>query len=121
MLSNRLRERIEFVAGYIGDATTDWLLVKKHILYILCNDDRKLFSRRHFSTKKQIINSFENEVINFWKDLTGVLLILDESRRQSDNWIHKPSGHALIEINAERKRTNYEFRKKRPKNTPWRY
>lgn len=85
-----VKERIEFVSKYIGTDTSDWLVVKHHISLSLPKTHRGLFSRRHKTTKKQIVNEFDKLVMNYWKQLTGIDLILEPSKIHDPNWVKKP-------------------------------
>lgn len=98
-----LKERINYVARYVGDSTTDWLVVKKQLFLNFPNKGRKLFSKRHACTKKQIPNKFDKLVMNYWKELTGVDLVLHESKLHDKNWTHKKKGWALQVFNEKRR------------------
>jgi len=90
-----VKERIKFTAEYIGGATTDWLLVKRQLINCLPQQFRGLFSVRHQSTRKHTLSEFDQSVIAYWKQLTGIKLILAESMRHDPNWTWKPTGWAL--------------------------
>ena len=68
-------EKIGFVSEYTGDCD-DWVTVKKQTLLNLPPRLRKKFSTRDPKTKEQWLNDFEKELIIYYKDLTGVDLIL---------------------------------------------
>jgi len=102
-VSNSIKTKIAFVAKYIGTATNDWLVIKRHLINAFNSDDRNLFSCRHPCTKKQIINDFDQWVMNYWKETTGVEVFLDPHKIHDPNWIHKPKGWKLRQINNERK------------------
>jgi hypothetical protein len=62
-IPDNLKEQISYVADYIGQETDDWILIKRQLIISFPNDGRKLFSRRHSSTKKQVINDFDKLVM----------------------------------------------------------
>jgi hypothetical protein len=103
ILSQSLKERIRYVASYVESSTDDWIRVKTEIVKLFPPKERKLFSRRHYSTKKHTINDFEELVIAFWKNEVGVDLILYEKDKHPDDWVKRPSGWALQIINEQRK------------------
>lgn len=90
-----VKDRVEFVAKYIGTNTDDWLVVKYHCALNLPKTHRSLFSHRHPTTKKQTPNDFDRAVMNYWKELTGVELKLDPAKIHDPNWIWKPVGWSL--------------------------
>jgi hypothetical protein len=94
-IPDKLKERINDVADYIGQETNDWLLIKRHLIISFPNEGRRLFSVRHPCTKKQILNAFDKLVMAYWKELTGIEPIIDPSKIHPDNWTHKKKGWAL--------------------------
>lgn len=103
MLSEQIKQKIDEVVTYVGNTTTDWLRVKREILNILPAKDRSLFSKRHFSTKKQVPNDFDREVMDYWKERTGITLFFDPSHLHDEtSWIYKPRGHGLQGFNQKR-------------------
>ncbi len=94
-IPDKLKQRIEYVADYIGTETNDWLLIKPHLIRAFSSDTRKLFSLRHPCTKKQIPNNFDRMVMEFWKELTGIEPIIKEINLHPENWVHKKKGWAL--------------------------
>jgi len=72
---NRILEQLHFVASYVGDCD-DWVTVKKEILRGIPSPLRKRFSRRDSRTKEQWLNDFEKELINYYREQTGVDLKL---------------------------------------------
>ena len=75
MIPDRIREQVEFVSSYAGDMD-DWVMIKKQIMLGIPATLRKNFSTRDSKTKEQWINNFEQEVINYYRGLTGVRLVL---------------------------------------------
>ncbi len=98
-----IKTKINFVAKYIGTKTNDWLIIKRHLINSFNSNDRNLFSCRHPCTKKQIINSFDLSVMDYWKEVTGVEVFLNPEKIHDPNWIHRPKGWKLRQINNERK------------------
>lgn len=79
-------EQTEFVASYAGDCD-DWVTIKKQIMNGIHSDLRRNFSRRDQKTKNQHLNDFEKRLIIYYKELTGIELVLrtlDERRELFD-------------------------------------
>lgn len=79
---NMIFDKIKFVSSYTGDCD-DWVTIKKQLLLNLPPRLRTNFSTRNPKTKEQWLNEFEKYLINYYKEETGVSLILrslDERR-----------------------------------------
>jgi len=79
-------DKVGFVSEYVDDCD-DWVSVKKQVLLNLPPRLRKNFSTRDSITKEQWLNTFERELIIYYRDLTGISLILrtlDERRELFD-------------------------------------
>ena len=72
---DRILDQLRFVMTYVGD-TDDWVTVKKQMLLGIPSSLRKNFSTRDSKTKEQWLNDFEEELINYYEQLTGVKLKL---------------------------------------------
>jgi len=70
---DRILDQLRFVMTYVGD-NDDWVTVKKQILLGIPSSLRKNFSTRDSKTKEQWLNDFEQELINYYEQLTGVRL-----------------------------------------------
>ena len=83
MIPERIVEQIDFVASYATDCD-DWVTIKKQIMRGIPSQLRKNFSTRDPKTKEQWLNDFEKELITYYKEMTGVKLILRtlEERRE---------------------------------------
>lgn len=82
----KIYEQVDFVASYATDCD-DWVTIKKQVMLGLPPLLRKNFSTRDPKTKEQGLNNFEKELINYYRDKTGVTLILrtlDERRELFD-------------------------------------
>lgn len=107
MIPKDIKDNIDYVIKYAGDVADDWFEVKKQILSITDPKRRSLFSRRHYSTKKHILNDFDYKVIEYWQLKTGVKLKIDESKLHPKDWIRRPRGWGLKKYYADkRKQTN---------------
>lgn len=104
MIPNKLKEIIDYVIEYVGTGSNDWFLIKKELVNLFPPKERSRFSRRHYSTKKHLINDFDREVIKYWEDKTGNKLFIDEGRLHPKSWKRKPKGWGLIEINEKRRK-----------------
>lgn len=85
-IHDRVKDQIRFVAGYCADCD-DWVTIKKEIMRGIPSHLRKHFSRRHPITKNQQPNNFDRVVINYYKKVSGVQLVirtLSERREMFD-------------------------------------
>jgi hypothetical protein len=103
MLKEEHKKLIDEVIYMINNSSNDWFFIKKIIVNHFSPKQRKNFSRRHYSTKKHILNSFDKEVIKYWQIKTGTILIIDKNKLHDDSWEQKPKGWALKKINEERR------------------
>jgi hypothetical protein len=78
-------EQVSFVSSY-AEKCDDWVTIKKEIMRGIPSHLRKNFSTRDPKSKEQWLNEFEKKLIEYYKDLTGVDLILRslEERRNND-------------------------------------
>lgn len=102
MLSPYLKEQIAFVADYVGNESTDWVRIKTELLRLIKNNERDLFSRRHMTSQKQMPNSFDQEVIDYWKTLTGNNLYIPEDRLHGPLDVFNPKGWGIQKYNKSR-------------------
>lgn len=91
---------VNYVLLYAQNAT-DWLLIKKELLLLCKPKHRSMFSRRHYSTKKHMLNDFEKEIIDYWKEKTGIELTIEPNMIHDINWIRKGHGWGLMKYNKE--------------------
>ncbi len=71
----KVKEAFFQVSSYTGNCD-DWVTIKKQVLLAVPSRLRKLFSTRDSKTKEQSLNNFEKEMIIYYKDVTGIDLIL---------------------------------------------
>ena len=71
----KVKEAFRQVSSYTGDCD-DWVAIKKQVLLTIPSELRKLFSTRDSKTKEQSLNNFEKQMIIYYKDTTGIDLIL---------------------------------------------
>lgn len=102
ILPKRIKQVIEESIFIVNNTTNDWVTIKKLIIKQIRPKDRSLFSRRHESTRKQLINDFEKEIIKYWFYRTGVELWINPDKFHPENWIWRPVGWKIREINEER-------------------
>jgi len=105
LLTKDIKNKIQFVASYIEDSTNDWFRIKKELINCLPIEERHNFSRRHKTSKKFFINDFDNSVINYWEQITGVVLFIDKTRLHKTEDERPPRYWALMEYNEKRKKT----------------
>lgn len=116
MIIEPIKEKIDLISKYIGTSTNEWVRVKVELVNLLPVKHRKLFSRRHKTSKKLFINPLEQEIIEYWKTITGVDLYIDPER------LHKPEderplrGWAIFKRNEERHRLKNERLQKASKD-----
>ncbi len=103
-IPTNLKERIDEVIGYVGDSTTDYLVVKRQLINLFPSSHRHLFSARHPCTKKHQLNDFDQAVILYWFIQTGMQLQIDPNKIHDPGWTHRKKGWALSLLNEERKR-----------------
>ena len=70
-MKRKVINAIEEVHSYAGQATDEWITIKKEVMRALPSEERSLFSTRDPITKKQVTNEFEYEVAAYWSKLTG--------------------------------------------------
>ena len=75
IIPDRILEQTNFVASYADDCD-DWVTIKKEIMRGIPSELRKNFSTRDPKTKEQNLNDFEKCLINYYKEHTGISLIL---------------------------------------------
>lgn len=98
-----LRDIIDYTIEFVDGASNNWFRIKSHIANQFPSKERSRFSRRHYSTKKHILNSFDREVIKYWETKTGTKLWIDPEKLHPEDWEQKPRGWRLFEINDERR------------------
>ncbi len=77
MLPPRIQEAINMVTRWVKQHTDDWGIVKQEIMNELNNEHRALFGKQDPKTKElSKFNELETEIIELWKTLTGVTLVI---------------------------------------------
>ncbi len=102
MIPEELKKLIDYVIDYVGASTNDWFIIKKELVNLFPPKERSRFSRRHYSTKKHILNEFDYLVIGYWEKKVGTKLIVDEKKLHPKNWAPKMRGWGLKEFNEKR-------------------
>jgi hypothetical protein len=103
-IPNHLFPLIHFVMSYVLDKTNDWFAIKKELINAFPPKDRSRFSRRHYSTKKHILNQFDYAIIDYWEKRVGVKLFIDKEKLHPENWEHKTKGWGIYQHNDQRRR-----------------
>lgn len=101
-IPEKILQKVQYVAKYVGSETDDWFRVKKEILAVCAPKERALFSRRHKTSKKHFLNDFERELIKIWNQETGVQLIVDSTKLHNTQDERPPRYWALMELNKKR-------------------
>jgi len=104
VLKKRHKELIDYVYDYVDNTTNDWFTIKTQLVQTFPPKERKLFAKRHFSTKKRMINNFDREIIVYWEDKSGSKLVINQEQLHPDSWVQKPVGWALKVINEEKRK-----------------
>lgn len=104
-IPDKIWDAINYVMQY-ASKSEDWLAVKKEILWILPNKYRKYFGRRHQITRKNILNDFDQLVIDYWHSETGKTLKLAEEKRHNPEWVSFGRGHATREARKNKESAN---------------
>ena len=107
-IPDNLLEIIDYAISFIGSESRDWFRIKRELANLFPPSERSRFSRRHYSTKKHILNLFDEQVINYWEETVGVKLWVDPEKLHPENWIQKPHGWAIREFNEQRRRSSEE-------------
>ena len=81
--SDIVYSKLKEVSLFAGDCD-DWVTIKKEVIKLLPSCERSRFSRRHPITKEQQTNKFELGLISYYKEITGVDLVIRtlEERRK---------------------------------------
>lgn len=103
MIDQNLRYIIDYVFEYVDSSSNDWFRIKQEIINNFPPKSRSLFSRRHKATRKHILNSFDREVITYWESKSGSKLWVDPDKLHPADWVWRPSGWKIREINEQRK------------------
>jgi len=98
------KELIDYVFDFVNNETNDWFIIKTQIIQNFPPKSRKKFAKRHYSTKKRMINDFDLEVISYWEKKSGSRLVINQELLHPSDWKQRPSGWALKAINEQRKR-----------------
>lgn len=107
-----LQSIVDYVMEY-ASSSTNWLSIKKEIMWRLPISKRKDFSRRHYSTKKHTVNKLEEQIIEYWRLQTGVTLSIPQEKLHDLTWTRHRPGWGLRKYNrirqlAAAKRKKYE-------------
>jgi hypothetical protein len=114
-IPDNIWEAINYVLQY-ANTSEDWLAVKKEILWLLTNEHRHYFSRRHYSTKKHSINDFEKLVIEYWYSETGKRLTITDNLIHNPEWVRHRRGWGLKKYNKERQKNALKLKRKNKEN-----
>lgn len=95
-------KNVNYVFQYAG-SSDDYLKVRSEIISRCSPWDRNEFHRRHYSTKKIILNDLDYAIIEYWEELTGRKVFIDEERLHPKDWQWRPHGWKFNEINKQRK------------------
>lgn len=104
MITKLEKDLIDYVFDFVNNETDDWFVIKTQIIQNFPPKSRKKFAKRHYSTKKRMINDFDLEVISYWEKKSGFRLVINEELLHPNDWKRKPSGWALKAINEQRKK-----------------
>lgn len=106
-IPNKIWDAINYVMQY-ASTSEDWLVVKKEILWLLPNNYRKYFGRRHQITRKNTLNDFDKLVIDYWHSETGKTLRITDNQRHDPEWVSWGRGHATREAKRNKQLNNKE-------------
>jgi hypothetical protein len=115
-ISQDIKSVIDYVMEYASE-TSNWLDVKKEIMWNLATPKRKLFSRRHYSTKKHSLNEFELQILSYWKQKTGVTLSIPAELQHDPKWVRHDRGWGLRKYNLLRQEKRSQQEKLKRKST----
>jgi hypothetical protein len=103
-----LLQIINYGIEYMGTVTDDWFRIKKELANLFPPEERSRFSRRHYSTKKHILNLFDKSVITYWEKTTGIKLRIDPKKLHPENWVQRKHGWGLREFNEKRRKQRHQ-------------
>mgnify|MGYP001410532036 CR=1 FL=1 len=77
---------IEIITDYNKVFLEDnsWLKLKKYLLKSISPEERKKFSKRHYNSKKQVINDYEKNIIDLYFNKFNVKLVLKDSEKHNE-------------------------------------
>jgi hypothetical protein len=87
-IPTRLLGRLEYVLSYVGSCN-EWTRIRKEIIKSFKPSDRKLFQRRHETTRKVQLNSFDRALMRWWEGQTGVTLWVDQTKLHPLGWVKR--------------------------------
>ena len=82
MIEEQVLELIHDIAEFYKE--DNWLTVKKFLVRYSHPKLRKNFSTRHDKTKKHTINTYEQNIINYYKEKYSVRLRLHEKDKHEE-------------------------------------
>jgi len=74
-IPDRIKDELALAESY-GLEFTQWMVMKKYLLRVLPSNMRTHFSTRDLYTKRQSLNEFENQLIEYYQAQTGNTLRL---------------------------------------------
>jgi len=107
-------EHIDYIIAVVDGNSDQWLTIKSLLQRYLPVKLRVFLSGEDYSTRKQKPNDFDYAVMNYWKEKTGVELIIPKHKLHPENHIYRPRGWKLAIINELRKRKRIEEGKREP-------
>jgi hypothetical protein len=105
--SDHEMEQIKPYVDYLlcfSENETDWFRLKVQLVNLCPPKVKKLLSRRHYSTKKHCISDMDKKIIEYIEATIGKVLFIDNEKLHNPDWVSKPKGWALQELNAERQK-----------------
>lgn len=112
-MDEKLKNIINDTILFVNDQTNDWFKIKQLLVNQFPPKQRCNFSRRHYSTKKHIMNSFDIEILTYWEENSGIKLWIDPNKLHPPSWKRHRRGWGLKKYNAKRQ---HEIEKLNRKN-----
>lgn len=91
-MPSKIKETVDYVLDYTLEHSTDYLRIRKEIIYILPPKERSAFTRRHKSTRKVVLNDLDKEIMDYTEQTRNVRLFIDESKVHPSDWVYSPYG-----------------------------
>lgn len=108
LLTEDMKHRIDSVIEYIGTSTDNWLTVKYKLIRAFSYHQNGLFSCVNVHTRKQELNDFDKEVIEYWREKTGISLGLRPDQIHDPNYVYVPRVFAFAAHNERRRQAKRE-------------
>jgi len=99
-----IKQHINAIIYIVNNNSNNWTEIKDMIALYMSHKYSKFFSKKDLATKKQKPNNFDYAVMNYWKEETGIELVIPINKLHPENHIYRPKGWNIVAINEARRR-----------------